>query len=130
MPPLPREIADHEFVLLTTFRKTGVAVATPVWIAADGDECLITTGAGSGKVKRLRHTPRVTLAPCDARGRVAPDAVTVEATASVHDDPQTMARLDRALTAKYGAKYKMIRAAQKLRRAKPESVALVITAAS
>jgi len=130
VPPLPREIADHEFVLLTTFRKTGVAVATPVWIAADGDECLITTGAGSGKVKRLRHTPRVTLAPCDARGRVAPDAVTVEATASVHDDPQTMARLDRALTAKYGAKYKMIRAAQKLRRAKPESVALVITAAS
>jgi len=130
VPPLPREIADHEFVLLTTFRKTGVPVATPVWIAPDGDECLITTGAASGKVKRLRHTPRVTLTPCDARGRVAPDAVTIEATTSVHDDPQTMARLDRALTAKYGAKYKMIRGAQKLRRAKPESVALVVTAAS
>lgn len=127
MPPVLSQIADHEYVLLTTFRKTGVPVATPVWIVRDGDELLVTTGATSGKVKRLRHTARVTLAPCDARGTVPAGAETVEATATIHDDAETMARLERALMKKYGAKYKMIRAAQKLRRAKPDSVALVIS---
>jgi len=126
MSPALSEIADSEFVLLTTFRKTGVAVSTPVWAAPEGDELLVTTGGQSGKVKRLRHTERVTLTPCDVRGNVADGAATIEATASVHDDEATMARLDRALNAKYGIKYKMIRAGQKLRRGPSDSVALVI----
>ncbi|MCR2826293.1 PPOX class F420-dependent oxidoreductase [Microbacterium sp. zg.Y909] len=126
MSPALSEIADSEYVLLTTFRKTGVAVSTPVWAAPDGDELLVTTGGQSGKVKRLRHTERVTLTPCDVRGNVTDGAPTVEATATVHDDEATMARLDRALNAKYGIKYKMIRAGQKLRRGQSDSVALVI----
>ncbi|WP_460774077.1 PPOX class F420-dependent oxidoreductase [Microbacterium sp. GXF7504] len=125
MPPL-NDIADAEYVLLTTFRRTGVPVGTPVWIVRDGDECLVTTGAASGKVKRLRHTPRVTLAPCDARGKVADGASTVEAVAEVRSDDETAERLRRALTAKYGMKYRMIRAGQKLRRGDAGSVGLVI----
>lgn len=127
MPEPSSPIADHEYVLLTTYRKTGVPVGTPVWIARDGDELLVTTGGGSGKVKRLRHTSRVTLTPCDARGNPADDADSVEATAVVRDDAMTLGRLDRALAAKYGVKYKMLRAAQKLRRAQSASVALVIS---
>ena len=120
------DIAASEYVLLTTFRKTGVPVATPVWIVADGDGALVTTGVTSGKVKRLRHTPRVTLTPCDARGGVADGAPTVEAVAEVRDDPETTERLQRALKGKYGLKYAMIRGAQKLRRGQPDSVALVL----
>ena len=128
MPSVLTDIADAEFVLLTTFRKTGVAVDTPVWAAPDGDELLVTTGGTSGKVKRLRHTARVTVTPCDARGKVADGAPTVEATAVVRNDAETMARLDRALKAKYGMKYTLLRAGQKLRRgAAPDSVALVIS---
>lgn len=127
MPAALSEIVDAEYVLLTTFRKTGVGVGTPVWIARGGDDLLVTTGAESGKVKRLRHTARVTLTPCDVRGKVADDATEVEATAVVRDDPETMARLERALKAKYGMKYTMIRASQKLRRTSEASVALVIS---
>jgi PPOX class probable F420-dependent enzyme len=71
MPSLPRS----EYVSLTTFRRTGAPVPTPVWAAPDGEFLVVWTRADSGKVKRLRHTARVTVAPCDFRGRVLGDAV-------------------------------------------------------
>ena len=69
--PLPHST----YVSLTTFRRTGIPVSTPVWAAPDGDTLVVWTRADSGKVKRLRHTPRVTVAPCDVRGRVHGPAV-------------------------------------------------------
>ncbi|MDT7579905.1 MAG: uncharacterized protein QOK35_1169, partial [Pseudonocardiales bacterium] len=52
MPTLA-EMADEQFVSLSTFRRSGAPVATPVWIARDGDALVVTTIADSGKVKRL-----------------------------------------------------------------------------
>ncbi|KAA9152956.1 PPOX class F420-dependent oxidoreductase [Microbacterium lushaniae] len=118
------EKADHEYVSLTTYRRTGEPVATPVWMVRDGDRLLVTTGGASGKVKRLRHTPRVSLAGCDARGRVAPDEVPATAHAVVDASPETRERLDAALKAKYGMKYRLLRLG---RRKDAASVALVIT---
>jgi len=63
------------YVSLTTFRRTGGPVSTPVWAAPDGETLVVWTRADSGKVKRLRHTPRVTVAPCDVRGRTTGPAV-------------------------------------------------------
>ena len=71
MTPLP----VSTYVSLTTFRRTGVPVSTPVWAAPDGDARIVWTRSDSGKVKRLRHTTRVTVAPCDIRGRVEGAAV-------------------------------------------------------
>ncbi len=71
MTPLPHST----YVSLTTFRRTGVPVSTPVWAAPDGDTLVVWTRADSGKVKRLRHTSRVTVAPCDVRGRTSGPAV-------------------------------------------------------
>lgn len=121
-------LGAEQFVLLTTFRKSGDAVNTPVWIAADGGRLLVTTGGTSGKVKRLRHTPRIELTPCSARGVVTPGAATVTAQALVNTDADTLAVLDEALLGKYGLKYRAIRAAKRLRGSADESVALVITA--
>ncbi|WP_324277274.1 PPOX class F420-dependent oxidoreductase [Blastococcus brunescens] len=75
MTALPRS----EYVSLTTYRRTGVPVATPVWAAPDGDSLVVWTRADSGKVKRLRHTSRVTVAPCDVRGRAQGPPVEAEA---------------------------------------------------
>lgn len=122
-------LGAEEFVLLTTFRKTGDPVKTPVWIVPGTGRLMVTTGGTSGKVKRLRHTARIELTPCNARGTVAAGAVTVTAQALVHSDADTLAALDAALLAKYGLKYRAIRASQRLRRSTSESVALVITAA-
>lgn len=124
MRPELAALADHEYVLLTTYRRTGVAVDTPVWIARDGDRLLVTTGGQSGKVKRLRHTPRVTLRACDVRGRVTAGAEAVEAHARVDASPETRARLDAAFEQKYRMKYRVLR---KMRRRDDGSVTLVVT---
>lgn len=122
-------LGTEQFVLLTTFRKTGDPVKTPVWIVPVAGRLLVTTGGASGKVKRLRHTARIELTPCNARGAATSGAATVTAQALVHGDAETLAALDAALVAKYGLQYRAIRAAQRLRRSTSETVALVITAA-
>lgn len=120
------DIAEHPYVLVTTFRRTGESVGTPVWIVRDGERLLATTGSESGKVKRIGHTPRVTLTPCDMRGKAAEGAESVEATAVVDESRETRAALEAALLKKYGNAYRMVRLNK---RRVASSVALVITPA-
>lgn len=92
-------LSSGKYLSLTTFRRTGVAVATPVWVTRDGDHLYVITGADSGKVQRLRHTSRVLLAPCDARGKLTGEQV--QGSAHLLDDDGT-AMVRRLVTAKYG----------------------------
>ena len=64
----PAEIEQAEFIRLTTFRRSGIAVPTPVWFVPDGNALLVTTMDTTGKAKRLRHTSRVTVCVSDRRG--------------------------------------------------------------
>ncbi|MEV8254738.1 PPOX class F420-dependent oxidoreductase [Rhodoglobus sp. NPDC076762] len=119
-------LAHETYVSVTTFRKSGEPVSTPVWVVADGDRLLVTTSSTSGKVKRIRHTNRVTLTPCDMRGTLSEGAATVPGAAAVLDDAATLKAMDAALKKKYGAKYTAIRLAQKVRGVAAESVAVEI----
>ena len=66
---MSRESLGRErYVNLATFRKSGKEVRTPVWIAPDGDRLYVYTNRTMGKVKRIRNSGRVCLAPCDVRG--------------------------------------------------------------
>ncbi len=62
------ELGSGKYLSLTTFRRDGTPVATPVWVVKRGDELLVLTQAQSGKAKRLANDTRVLVAPCDARG--------------------------------------------------------------
>ncbi|HZN75089.1 MAG TPA: PPOX class F420-dependent oxidoreductase [Micromonosporaceae bacterium] len=62
------ELAASKYALMTTFRKDGTAVATPVWIVPYGDALAVWSYVGAGKVKRVRRRAAVTLATCDLRG--------------------------------------------------------------
>ncbi len=86
---LAQQFGPARYVSLTSFRKDGTGVATPVWFAVDQGEIFIVSDADAWKVKRIRRDSRVTLAVCDFRGRVADDAPRVEATARVLDGAQT-----------------------------------------
>jgi len=122
-------LADEQYVLLTTTRRSGVPVPTPVWVARDGQALVVTTGAESGKVKRVRHTPRVTLQACDRVGTPLFGTPVVEAQATVHDDAESRDHLDAALSEKYGVQYAAIRAMQKVRgRRANDSVVVRLTA--
>lgn len=102
------ELATERYVLLTTFRKNGQAVATAVWIAALADGSLgFTTGGDSGKVKRIRNSPRVLLQPCDVRGRVATGSTATEATARVVEGAEC-APVTKAIRKKYGYQYVLV----------------------
>ncbi|MCG7526230.1 PPOX class F420-dependent oxidoreductase [Streptomyces sp. OfavH-34-F] len=99
-----QEFARSEYVSLTTYRKDGTPVATPVWAAAEGGELLVWTRTDSWKVKRLRHDSRVRVAVCDVRGRVAEGAATASGTGRLLDEKGTAA-VRRAIGRKYTWKY-------------------------
>ena len=101
-------LGESEFVSLTTFRRTGEPVPTPVWVARDGDALVAITGGSSGKVKRIRRDPRVVLRPCDRRGTVAPDAPSAEGRAEIVADPAAQEGPRRALAAKYGLQWRLV----------------------
>jgi hypothetical protein len=67
---------DHKFIALATYRKSGEAVVTPVWFTHQDGKLYVWTGASSGKVKRLRNNPRVSLAPSDFSGKPLGDDLT------------------------------------------------------
>ncbi|MFF1921867.1 PPOX class F420-dependent oxidoreductase [Streptomyces sp. NPDC058221] len=99
-----QEFARSEYVSLTTYRKNGTPVATPVWAAVDGAELLVWTKTDSWKVKRLRNDSRVVVTVCDVRGRIAPDAPSAEGTGRLLDAGGT-AGVRRAIARKYTWKY-------------------------
>jgi PPOX class probable F420-dependent enzyme len=68
-------LSASTYMLLTTFRRDGRAVATPVHVVAEADRAFFRTWDVSGKAKRLRHTPMVEVAPCSSRGRTRGPAV-------------------------------------------------------
>ena len=89
-------------VRLITFRRDGSPVPTPVWQVRDGDRLLVITKGTTGKVKRLRRSPRVLVAACDQRGRVKPGSQDVEGTVELFTDVPELDRLVGLLKGKYG----------------------------
>src|ERR1700688_1596844 len=67
---IPKEIRGQKYVSLTTFRKSGQAVVTPVWFAEQDEKLYVKTRSDSGKYKRVRNNPQVKIAPCTVRGKV------------------------------------------------------------
>jgi PPOX class probable F420-dependent enzyme len=112
VPDTFADIAESDFILLTTFTKDGRPKPTTVWAAPDGDALLVITQEKSWKVKRIRNTPRVTLAKCDVRGN--PNGEAVEAIAVVLDKSRNGAVYD-AIGRRYGLKGKLFNVFSKLR---------------
>ncbi|MFC0448602.1 PPOX class F420-dependent oxidoreductase [Rhodococcus jostii] len=124
-------MGDQSFVSLTTFRKSGVPVSTPIWIARDGDDLIVTTPEESGKVKRLRNNPSVELRPCSRRGSVDAAVDPIAAVAEIVTDEPASRRMAEAIRDKYGLEYRIVMFVERIlaRRQKPR-VLLRITPAS
>jgi uncharacterized protein len=59
-----------KYLSITSYRRDGTGMATPVWFVTEDDRLLALTAVGSGKIKRIRMNPFVTVAACSARGRL------------------------------------------------------------
>lgn len=88
------------YINLETFRKSGVAVRTPVWFISEGETIYIRTGANSGKVKRINNNPKVNIAACKANGDLLGDWSS--ASAVEIKDVDMVERIDRLVGKKYG----------------------------
>lgn len=102
---MSHRVGDERYVSIGTFRRDGREVRTPVWIAEDPatrGHHFVYTNITFGKVKRIRHTPRVRLAPCDARGRVRDGARWIDAMAKIVREPEAESRGIAVLREKYG----------------------------
>ncbi|MEU8520127.1 PPOX class F420-dependent oxidoreductase [Streptomyces sp. NBC_01216] len=97
---MPEELRRGRYVSLTTFRKNGTGVATPVWYAVEGEVLYAWTRTDSWKVKRLRNDPRAVVAVCDVRGNVAEGALRAEGTARLLEGDE-LGRVRRLLARKY-----------------------------
>ncbi|EGX56330.1 hypothetical protein SZN_28378 [Streptomyces zinciresistens K42] len=115
-----------KYLLITSYRKNGTGVPTPVWVVRDGDALGVWTVADSWKVKRIRARPDILVGPCDLRGR--PTGEPVAATAEICD-AATSARYRGLIARKYGVSGRLTLLGSRLRRGAEGTVGLRITPA-
>ena len=96
-------IGDEKYVATTTFRKSGTAVPTATWIVPlEAGRVGFWTSSASGKYKRLRNNPRVTLQPSDSRGRVKAGTAPVEGTVQLVTSGPDFDAVQSKVRGKYG----------------------------
>ena len=121
------EVAKSEYILLTTFTKDGRPKPTAIWAVPSGNGLIAITQEQSWKVKRIRNTPRVTIATCDRRGN--PKGEPVEATAAVLDKSSNGATYD-AIGKRYGLIGKTFNFFSKLRGGLEKNVTIELKASA
>ena len=93
-------LAAERYVVLTTFRRDGRAVPTPIWVAGRDGELVLWSERAAGKVKRIRNDGRVEVQACDLRGQKTHGAK-VSGQARLLDAAGTE-QVRRAIARKYG----------------------------
>lgn len=89
--------------ILTSLRRDGRPVALPVWFVVDEGRIWLSTPARAKKVARLRHDPRGSFLVESGRAWAELRAVHLPVTATVVEDPEVVARVDRRKGEKYAA---------------------------
>jgi PPOX class probable F420-dependent enzyme len=115
------DVAGSEYILLTTFTKDGRPKPTAIWAVGDAHRLIAITQEQSWKVKRIRNTPRVTIAECDRGGK--PKGEAVEATAAILDKSANAATYD-AIGKRYGLIGKTFNLFSKLRGGNTKNVTI------
>jgi PPOX class probable F420-dependent enzyme len=109
-------ISQEKYVSVGTFRKTAVAVATATWIVPlDGGRVALLTSSASGKAKRLRNNPRLTLQPSDVRGRVRAGTTPVTGTVELVTSGPDFEAITSTVKAKYGLMVPIMRLVDSVR---------------
>jgi PPOX class probable F420-dependent enzyme len=111
-----------KYINLVTYRKDGREVSTPVWCVTLDGKLYFYTNGNLGKVKRIRATGRVKVAPSDARGK--PLGPWSEGTGRIVTEADLLGRIFRALAAKYGVTYQVLNFFAWLARKQRERIAV------
>src|SRR5689334_17041228 len=94
------------YLSVTSFKRDGTPVATPLWFVCHGAQLYALTDLHSPKVWRIRRNPRVLIAPCRANGRLCSDPVAAHA--EVLTDVADLERVQSYLRARYRISYRLV----------------------
>ena len=97
-PAAAAPVFRGRYLSVTSYKRDGRGVATPVWFVQRDGRLLVQTADASGKVKRVRRDPRVLVAVCTASGRLRGEQV--PAVAEILPDSGT-AEVERLIADKY-----------------------------
>lgn len=117
---------DTRYIALTTYRRDGRPVTTPVWAAPLNGSLYVVTARSTGKVRRLRATDRVRFAPSNMNGRRILGAWH-EGSGRVVEDEQRRGEALAALRRKYGWQMSLAMLINRLRGLDRERVVLELT---
>ena len=93
---IPKEIRGQNYISLTTFRKNGQAVNTPVWFAENDEKLYVKTPNDSGKYKRIRNNPQVKITACTMLGKITgPEFAATARVLPVEQWPEAQKALNR-----------------------------------
>jgi len=110
--PVQRPAADLEalfpgrYLSVTSFKRDGGGVATPVWFVSDGRRLFALTDLHSAKIRRIRRNPHVLIAPCRANGKLRSEPV--PARAEVLTATVELERVQKLLIARYNISYRLV----------------------
>ncbi|MEV0777366.1 PPOX class F420-dependent oxidoreductase [Streptomyces sp. NPDC050433] len=120
-------LGRSRYVSLTTYRKDGTGVDTPVWHAVDGGELYIWSRSDAWKIKRIRNNSRVVVTACDVRGRIAPGAASAEGTARLLEGDEAR-QVNKLLARKYTWQFWLVeKPAALVRRGKRVHTGIVVS---
>jgi PPOX class probable F420-dependent enzyme len=105
MPWRPRR-SSGRYLSVTSFKRDGTGVTTPVWFVSDGRRLLALTDLHSAKVRRIRRNPRVLIASCRADGRLRSEPV--PARVEVLTATPDLERVQRLLIERYKISYRIV----------------------
>jgi uncharacterized protein len=99
-------LEKSKYISLSTRKRSGDFVATPVWFAQDGDNYYIFTDTKTGKYKRLRNFSEVRIAPCTYPGKIT--GAGFESAAFILESPDEIARATAVVKKKYGMELRLV----------------------
>ena len=108
-------ITEGKHMLLTTFRRSGEGVSTPVWtVPVSVGRVGMWTAAGTGKYKRLRNNPHVSIQACTARGKTTPGDRIFQGTAEIIKGGTLFDEVQTKIRAKYGWQIPIVKRVSRL----------------
>ena len=122
------ELGAQKFVSLTTYKRNGDAVATPMWVVAQDGRLAFWTPSDSWKVKRARRDARVSVVACNRMGSVPDGAQPVSGHAEVLDGTDDVRRVRAAIKSKYGVVFTVVTLVERvMRRGREDRTVLLVT---
>jgi PPOX class probable F420-dependent enzyme len=94
------------YLSITSFKRDGTGVATPVWFVSDGRRLFAFTDLHSAKIRRIHRNQRVLVSSCRVNGKLRREPV--PARADVLTAPSELDRVQRLLLARYKISYPVV----------------------